>query len=433
MKKIIKNLSVCFLLLYIIFFFYSCMSGSDYIVKTMNYYSAEKYDKAITAGKRATAINADKPEGWYWLALSLLAKGQVTEAYNAFYYVTTLDTGIHALVAYKNLCIIDYHNSDYESYQLNYEKAEAFYNKHKSDTAFAKPAEIMSAIYYYLGYISYRNADYGSAIKAFDKIPEFDAAAYDTYPCWVNHVCYTHRGWCYIYEQRYNDALTDFQSAIKIDTARNKLFSDYRGKGWAEYYSGDYSNAIKDFDRAINDYSFPADYDFAVSTVYQGKAFSYLALKDKETALSMIDKIKTIDSYYNTNDDYAKIYYALGEKEKAWKYRGGSGSIGADVFFIDNRKTIGVKIMKIETDGPAMKAGLQKGDIITMIDSKKIDSDSSYAAASHALIPGNIATIMINREGSQKSYSLKIESAEKEMESDPLISKIIATKSNEKK
>lgn len=63
----------------------SCTSGRNMVTKTMNYYNAGLYDKAIAAGKKATAINADDPMGWYWLAHSLLAKVQKTEAYNAFF------------------------------------------------------------------------------------------------------------------------------------------------------------------------------------------------------------------------------------------------------------------------------------------------------------------------------------------------------------
>ncbi|MFH0866204.1 MAG: tetratricopeptide repeat protein, partial [Bacteroidota bacterium] len=426
-----KNLFVCFWLLCIIFFLYSCMTSSDSIVKTMNYYSAGKYDKAITAGKKATAINADKPEGWYWLAHALLAKDRKVEAYNAYYYVTTLSTGVQGLDAYKNMCIIDYQNKDYDAYKANYQKAEAFYNKHKLEAVFNKSGENMTTIYAYLGLIYYKDADYDNAIKAFDEIVKFNVDEYTTYPHWTNHLCYVYRGWCYLKTGLYAEAIADYKSAIKIDgNDKTKLKVDYRGKAWAEFYMEDYTNALKDFNTAY-EYCISTD-TVLLSSIYQGKAFTYLALKDKETALSIIEKIITIDPDYDTNDDFAKIYYASGEKEKAWKYRGGSGYIGVEAIYSKSGNTEGAKIRKVETGSPAIEAGLVKGDIITMIDSKKVNSDSSFTAASHALIPGTTATIKIIREGLEKSFTLTIVSAEEEMENAPLISKIITNKETKK-
>lgn len=430
MKKIIKNPFVYFLLLCIIFCFNSCISSSDYIVKTMNYYSAGKYDKAIAAGKKATAINADKPEGWYWLAHSLLAKDRKTEAYNAYYYVTTLSTGIQGLDAYKNMCIINYQNGDYDAYKANYQKAEAFYNKHKLEAAFNKSGENMTTIYAYLGLIYYKDVDYDNAIKAFDEIVKFNVDEYTTYPHWTNHICYAYRGWCYLKKEMYSEAVADYMSAIKIDGHDKTLLKvDYRGKAWAEFYLEDYTNALKDLNIAY-EYCISSD-TVLLSSIYQGKAYTYLALKDKETALSLIEKIKTIDPDYDTNDDFAYIYYASGEKEKAWKYRGGSGYIGVEAIYTKSGNTEGAKIRKVETDGPAMKAGLVKGDIIMMIASKKVNSDSLFTAASHELTPGTTATIKIIREGLEKSFSIMVESAEESMESAPLISKIISNKKTE--
>lgn len=432
MKNHLKSVSVYFLLSCIIFFLYSCMTTSDYIVKTMNYYSAGQYDKAIKAGKKATAINADKPEGWYWLALALLAKDRKVEAYNALYYVTTLSTGVQGLDAYKNMCIIDYQKGDYDAYKANYQKAEAFYNKHKLEAVFNKSGENMTTIYTYLGLIYYKDVDYDNAIKAFDEIVKFNVDEYTAYPHWTNHLCYIFRGRCYLKKEMYPEAVADYNSAIKIDgNDKTLLKEDYRGKAWAEFYLEDYTNALKDFNTAF-EYCISTD-TVLLPSIYQGKAYTYLALKDKETALSLIEKIKTIDPDYDTNDDFAYIYYASGEKEKAWKYRGGSGYIGVEAIYSKSGNTEGAKIRKVETDGPAIKAGLVKGDIITMIDTKKVTSDSSFTAASHALIPGTTATIIIIREGLEKSFTLTIVSAEEEMESAPLISKIIANKETEKK
>lgn len=423
-KKNINYLFLFFILTGPVVVFYSCNSATKLISRTKDLYTAGQYDEAIIAGKRATAANADNPDGWYWLAMSLFEKNQMTEAYNAFYYVTTLDTGMHALEAYRNMCLIDYEKGDYTSYSTNHDNAHKFHEAHYFSAGLEKPAEFMTTIDYYMGLIYSGEAEYHKAIVEFSGFGAFQPGQYTTYPYWTIHSCYVNRGWCYIKEGKDTAAFDDFTSAVKIDgDDNNKLKTDYNGMAWASYYLGKYKDALNAFNKAYS-LAIPADTTL-VTSIYRGEAYTYLALKDKLTALAQIEKIKTMDPDYDVNYDYAKIYFASGDKENAWKYLGGNGFIGVEAEFLSNEKVSGAKIIKLENNGPAMNAGLQKGDIITIIDSKKIESTISYRMIMHALVPGNIATIIIVRDGSQKSYSLKAESAEKEMAGDPVISKIL--------
>jgi serine protease Do len=59
----------------------------------------------------------------------------------------------------------------------------------------------------------------------------------------------------------------------------------------------------------------------------------------------------------------------------------------------------GAYIIQVESNGPAAKAGLQKGDIITGIGKTQIDQNTSYYNALYDYAPHQAVTVEVNRNG----------------------------------
>ncbi len=79
---------------------------------------------------------------------------------------------------------------------------------------------------------------------------------------------------------------------------------------------------------------------------------------------------------------------------------------------IDNSKASenieGVKIEAVSLDGGAKKAGLQGGDIITMVDDVKIAKFSDLKGQLTAKRPGDFVNITIDRDGSELTKQVKL-------------------------
>jgi len=73
----------------------------------------------------------------------------------------------------------------------------------------------------------------------------------------------------------------------------------------------------------------------------------------------------------------------------------------------------GAFIASLQEDGPAEKAGLKIGDIITAIDAKKVNAKSTYDEALAYYRPNDKVEVEINRNGSVKKFSIVLISAEK--------------------
>lgn len=70
----------------------------------------------------------------------------------------------------------------------------------------------------------------------------------------------------------------------------------------------------------------------------------------------------------------------------------------------------GVVVLKIFPEGPAAKAGLRKGDVITRADNQKVDAPRALVGflASHK--PGDKVTLHVTRDGKEKNLSVTLES-----------------------
>ena len=57
----------------------------------------------------------------------------------------------------------------------------------------------------------------------------------------------------------------------------------------------------------------------------------------------------------------------------------------------------GVQVVEVDEAGPASEAGIQKGDVITMIDNRSIESVDEFEAVTDELESGKSVALLVQR------------------------------------
>jgi serine protease Do len=72
------------------------------------------------------------------------------------------------------------------------------------------------------------------------------------------------------------------------------------------------------------------------------------------------------------------------------------------------KETGGALLSDIEPGGPAAKAGLQRGDVVTEIDGQRVDDTNAFRLKLSMTAPGSTVYLKINRNGSEKDVSVTV-------------------------
>jgi len=415
------------LLLLLVMNFTGC-TALDYTISAKNAYERGLYDDAVASGLKAAKGLPSYAPAWYWLGLSQLAKNQYYDALRSFQMVVNITGGRQAFDSHFQIACIHYKMEDWDKVISNATGALGLYKVNKHVEEYWNAKKDLGKIYAYLGWAYYHNGNYDKAINAFyNGLGHYcDDSDFDVpkeSPPWVSQSCYCGRGFCYLKRMDYLAALSEFERALKIEPVhKTYLIKCLVGKGEVNFYQGKYAQALKCFNQAMEN----APDNEVLCTIYKDKAFTYMGLGDKETALSLIKKAGEIDKNYEADKDLALLYYAAGDKQTAWKYRGGSGCAGVMIKPCQKGSANGVQITGFSENSPAQKAGLFAGDIITKIDNDPVSSVSGFVQKTKALVPGTTVSLTIIREEMEKTVSLQAGSAEPIMESDPLIANLTA-------
>ena len=74
----------------------------------------------------------------------------------------------------------------------------------------------------------------------------------------------------------------------------------------------------------------------------------------------------------------------------------------------DTEDSKGVKVLEVDKDSPAEKAGLKKDDIVTEIGGKKVSNTDEVREQLHENHDKSAYTIKVKRNGSEMSFDIKI-------------------------
>lgn len=389
----------------------------DVILRSKNLIEVQgQYDQAIRILEAEAARNPSSAAVWYWLGIGRYKKGDFDNASKSLERAFDLNL-------YKT-----YHPSAYEYLGWSYLNTDKY---DRAVETFSKALAIdpthVSAL---LGrgrasmFLSDEQKDRG--IDDFSLVLKLQPR---------NEFALRQRGWTRYYRARYNEAVGDFDEALRIIEPGNRLASEdaHRGRGWAHYYLGNFSQALADFDSVIGDLEKSKLFDNQKSQEFfdnffgrgkdasRGKAYALVGLGRYDEAAAFI----TANKEYMSGSDLPLLYHAMGERQKAWQHRGGEGFIGISMQDYSEGSVSGVKIVDVLRDGPAGKAGLRPGDIVTAVDGRKISNATGMFGEVVKSKPGGFLTATILRDGRPIDFRLVVTSAEPVLLNDPLIAPVV--------
>ena len=230
------------------------------------------------------------------------------------------------------------------------------------------------------------------------------------------------RGWTYYQMKSYKNALNDFQRAETLALRRPLWLSNiFSGQGWCYYMLGHFKKALNRFDKALD--TAPPQYHYGLWDANRGKAFAKAALGEFQASYRLIQKASEA-LQYDASRDMALLHYVAGDKEKAWRYMGGSGYIGVMVKVATLNGRDHIMITSVEEGGPAQEAGLMPGDIIIQIGDLKIKEFTSFHKSIRSANPGSNLSVVVWRDGKERRLTIIVKQAEPLLRDDPLLSPI---------
>jgi tetratricopeptide (TPR) repeat protein len=398
-------------------------STGDVILRSKNLIEVQgQYDQAIQLLEAEAARSPSSAAVWYWLGIGRYKKGDYDNASKSLERAFDLK-----LYKTYHLSACEYLGWSYIN-TGQYAKAVETFNR-----ALAINPTYVSAL---LGrgraamYMTGEDIDRG--INDFSLVLKLQPG---------NDQALRYRGWSRNFRARYREAVEDFDEALRIIEPGNRTAREdaYRGRGWARYYQGDFSMALPDFEGALQNLERLKTFDneesrkffekffgrnqdyFNVQDACRGKAYVLAGLGRYDEAAAFIDANRE----YMTDRDLPLLYYAMGDSRKAWEHRGGEGFIGISMQDYANGSVKGVKIVDVFPGGPAGKAGLQPGDVVTAVDRRQISNAIEMSREVVKLAPGRSLTATVLRGGRPIDFPLVVASAGPSLAGDPLVAPVL--------
>ncbi|MBI3112584.1 MAG: PDZ domain-containing protein [Ignavibacteriales bacterium] len=398
-------------------------------INSREQYHVGNFDEAIALARNVVERDPTYGPAWYVLAMALAAKQMNEEALQAFHKVTELRSSGQSLVldSYEKIAGHHYRERQYDDAISNAKRGiEAFETVRTQHKSTAGPAEHIGQFYVIMGFSYYRQQHLDEAMEAFIRVTNGSVPGGYSDPDKAQ--AYYGKGLCNMQEKKFAAALSD------LDVAVRKLGPDsgytaidaLKKKGWCNFNLGNYTAALKDFDKGLK--TLNGETAAHRTDLYRGMAYANLALDDKERAISCVNEASVGDSSYKSYgsaSDLILIYYVSGDKENAWRTRGGIGYIGIHVEDNQGDSVKGAKIVTVMDASPAARAGLRIGDIVVKINNDANLGGTDFRSRINALTPGMSVTLQIYSQGVQRDVSLDVESVEPIMQADPLIARLL--------
>ena len=195
------------------------------------------------------------------------------------------------------------------------------------------------------------------------------------------------RGWLGVYIQ---EITRDLAESFGLDRPKGALVSQVIEDSPAEKYGIEAGDVILKFNgKSVNDSNhLPA----LVGRVPVGTKVKVKVLRDKRT--------KIINVVIGALPDGDEVIAHATTPDKQYD------RLGLHVKVTDKKQ--GVMIVDVEKDGAAANTGLRSGDVILMLDHKKLTSISDYKATVKSLKSGEPISILVMRDGGRLFHVIKI-------------------------
>jgi len=196
-------------------------------------------------------------------------------------------------------------------------------------------------------------------------------------------------------------------------------------RGWSYFHLNIFDKAYADFKKASSIVA--RENPQNLQNISRGLAFSQLGLGRYDQVVSLLKKAKDANvPYPREKQDLALAHYLMGNKNKAIEYWGGPGRLGAKTETVNKNGNSVVMISKDDSpSGPALKAGLKPGDVITTLDGQPVKDKEEFVNNIVQSSPGSRRVLEILRQGKRYKKALIVGSAENAMLGSRLIAGII--------
>jgi len=106
------------------------------------------------------------------------------------------------------------------------------------------------------------------------------------------------------------------------------------------------------------------------------------------------------------SDEEAPVYVSTPSPNRGLPRAGLRVYLGTIPDYTQSEKSLGLKLSGVAAGGPADRAGIRAGDVITMVSGKTIENIYDYTFAIDGLVVGVPVAIVVVRDGERLSFEI---------------------------